>query len=44
MSGMRHRLIYGYAAISWVRVWETVDHDLPELLTALEALLPAEDH
>ncbi len=44
MSGMRHRLIHGYAAINWVRVWETVDQDLPELLTTLEALLPAEDN
>jgi uncharacterized protein with HEPN domain len=44
MAGMRHRLIHGYAAINWVRVWETVDQDLPELLTALEALLPAENN
>lgn len=43
MSGMRHRLIHGYADISWIRIWETVDQDLPELLTALEALLPADD-
>lgn len=38
MSGMRHRLIHGYAEVRVEVVWRVVREDLPGLVTALEAL------
>jgi len=40
--GMRHRLIHGYDAIDWPRVWATLVNDLPPMLDKLTALLPTE--
>ena len=37
--GMRHRLIHGYDAIDLDIVWQTIQLDLPPLVTALEAIL-----
>lgn len=35
----RNQLIHGYAVIDHVIVWNTIEHALPSLLTALEGLL-----
>lgn len=43
MIGMRHRLIHGYDAINWDRVWETVIDDLPRVSSLLAPLIPQED-
>ena len=40
--GMRHRLVHGYFNINLVRVWETVERDIPRLIAQLEPLV-AED-
>ena len=37
--GMRNRLIHGYFDIDLDRVWDTVVHDLPPLIMALEKLV-----
>ena len=37
--GMRDRLVHGYFDINLDVVWETVTHDLPPLIAALERLL-----
>lgn len=42
MTGMRHRLIHGYAEVRVEVVWRVVREDLPEVITALERLLPGE--
>ncbi|MGB9777570.1 MAG: DUF86 domain-containing protein [Anaerolineae bacterium] len=41
--GMRNRLIHGYFEVDLVKVWETVQHDLPRLVTMLEPLIPWEE-
>jgi uncharacterized protein with HEPN domain len=38
--GMRHRLVHGYDSVDWVRVWKTLQKDLPPLLRQLKALMP----
>jgi len=40
---MRHRLVYGYDSVDWVRVWKTLREDFPPLLDSLQALFPASD-
>ena len=40
--GMRHRLVHGYDSVDWVRVWKTLNDDLPPLLEQLKPLLPEE--
>ena len=40
--GMRNRLIHAYFDIDLDRVWDTVESDLPFLITQLEALLSVE--
>ena len=41
-TGMRHRLIHGYDSVDWVRVWKTLQKDLPLLLQQLRALMADE--
>lgn len=36
--GMRHRLVHAYFDINLDILWQTVDRDLPTLITALEEL------
>ncbi len=36
---MRHRLIHAYFDINLDILWQTVQHDLPPLITALEDAL-----
>ena len=40
ITGMRHRLIHGYADVDLDRVWLTVRDHLPPLAVVLERLLP----
>ncbi|MEW6350009.1 MAG: HepT-like ribonuclease domain-containing protein [Thermodesulfobacteriota bacterium] len=40
--GMRHRLVHGYDSVDWVRVWKTIEKDLPPLLQHLRDLVPAQ--
>lgn len=40
--GMRHRIIHGYFAVNLDRLWDTATESVPELLSALEAILPPE--
>jgi uncharacterized protein with HEPN domain len=41
--GMRHRLVHGYRQINLRIVWETVQQRVPELIAALEPLIPPEE-
>lgn len=34
--GMRNRLVHGYFDVDLDRVWDTVTHDVPELIVMLE--------
>jgi uncharacterized protein with HEPN domain len=43
MTGLRHRLIHGYAEVRLDLVWRVATERLGPLVTALEALLPPED-
>jgi len=43
ITGMRHRLIHGYAEVDLDLVWRVVSDDIPPLITTLEALVPPED-
>jgi uncharacterized protein with HEPN domain len=40
MIGLRHRLIHEYFRIDLRRVWDTVQRDLPKLITLIEPLVP----
>lgn len=40
--GMRNRLVRAYWNIDVAEVWRTVANDLPDLIDALEAIVPAE--
>jgi uncharacterized protein with HEPN domain len=39
ISGMRNWLAHGYDAIDMDRVWDTMTHDLPELVRSLRSIL-----
>ena len=39
---MRNRLVHGYFAINYGRVWEVDHDDLPKLISQLEAIVPPE--
>jgi uncharacterized protein with HEPN domain len=40
MAGMRDKLIHGYDAVDLTEVWRVAERDIPELLRAIEPLLP----
>ncbi|MCY4187202.1 MAG: DUF86 domain-containing protein [Bryobacterales bacterium] len=40
--GMRNRLVHGYFDIDLPVVWDTVRHDLPDLIDRLAPLVPPE--
>lgn len=42
-AGMRDRLIHGYNRIDLDKVWDTMMRRLPELIPALEKLIPPEE-
>ena len=41
--GMRNRLVHGYFEVNFIRVWDTVTQNLPELIAQLEPLVPTDD-
>lgn len=41
--GMRNRLVHGYFDVDLDRVWDTVTHDLPELIVMLENAVQSDD-
>ena len=43
ITGMRHRLIHGYAEVRLDVVWAVVKNRLPKLLETLEPLLPPDE-
>ena len=43
MIGMRNVMIHDYDDVDMAIVWETVQNDLPALISALEKLIPPED-
>ena len=40
--GMRNRLVHAYFDVNLIRVWDTVQEDLPALIAQLEPLVPPE--
>jgi uncharacterized protein with HEPN domain len=40
MIGMRNRLIHEYSRIDLPRVWDTIQSDIPRLITLIEPLVP----
>lgn len=38
--GMRNRLIHEYSRINLKRVWDTIQNDIPHLITLIEPLVP----
>ena len=40
--GMRNRLVHGYFDINLKRIWETVQNDIPVLISRLEPHVPPE--
>jgi len=40
IAGMRDKLIHGYDIVDLEEVWRTVEADVPDLLSQIEALLP----
>jgi uncharacterized protein with HEPN domain len=42
ITGMRNRLIHAYFDVNLDRLWDTIAKSVPELITALEKLLPPE--
>ena len=43
MTGMRNRLIHEYFRVDVRTVWDTLQNDLPRLITLIEPLVPPED-
>jgi uncharacterized protein with HEPN domain len=43
MVGMRNRIIHGYETVNIAVLWDTLDHDLPDLVTKLEAHIRCAD-
>ena len=41
--GMRHKVVHDYLAVDEDVVWQTVLHDLPDLIQLLEAIVPPEE-
>ena len=42
IRGMRNRMIHGYDAIDMDIVWDTVERDIPRIISQLERLVPPE--
>jgi uncharacterized protein with HEPN domain len=41
--GMRNRLVHGYFSVNLQRVWETVQNEIPRLISLLEASIPPDE-
>jgi uncharacterized protein with HEPN domain len=44
ITGMRHRLIHGYADVDLDRVWDTVQSHLHPLIAVLERIVPSDSN
>jgi uncharacterized protein with HEPN domain len=43
MIGMRNRLIHDYLDVDLLTVWDTIQEDLPSLISSIEPLVPPEE-
>ena len=43
IAGMRDHLIHGYDIVDLEEVWKTATVDVPDLLTALEPMVPPQE-
>jgi uncharacterized protein with HEPN domain len=43
MIGMRNRLIHEYLDVDLSTIWDTIQNDLPDLISAIEPLIPPEE-
>ncbi len=43
MAKMRDLLIHAYARVDLDEVWDTVEHDMPPLISVLEGIVPPEE-
>ena len=41
--GMRHKVVHDYMGVDEDVVWETVNHDLPELIKLLRIVVPPDE-
>jgi len=39
MAGMRDRLIHGYFGVDYVLVWDTIESDIPEIISSISQIL-----
>jgi len=39
--GMRNRLVHGYDSVDLAVLWDTIELDLPPLISQLEQILPS---
>jgi len=42
ITGMRNRLVHEYFRVNLAVIWETVQHDLPDLLSSIEHIVPGD--
>ncbi|MBM3325055.1 MAG: DUF86 domain-containing protein [Calditrichaeota bacterium] len=40
--GMRNVLVHQYARVNLAEIWETIQHDIPDLMRRIEPLVPPE--
>lgn len=43
MIGMRNRIIHGYSTVNIAVLWDTLEHDLPELIEKLEVCISTDE-
>ncbi|MFH1010663.1 MAG: DUF86 domain-containing protein [bacterium] len=41
--GMRNVLVHQYSRVNFAEVWETIQHDIPDLIGQIEPLVPPEE-
>lgn len=39
MAGMRDRLVHGYFGVDYVLVWDTIESDIPEIISSISQIL-----
>jgi uncharacterized protein with HEPN domain len=42
ITGMRHKVVHDYFRVDLDTLWDTINHDLPSLIAALEKITPPE--
>lgn len=43
IRGMRNRMVHGYDLVNMEVVWDTVEHDIPQLIQVVESLVRPEN-